>query len=156
VTKTLEDEGREVMDRTFNATPAFIGNELKEVSLDRDEFLKWETKDSGARTQYDSGMVRDSQDGKPRFDLMSPIDLPYEEQLLTRWASLMARGAQKYGDRNWEKGNGAEELERAKASAYRHFMQWYYGEVDEDHAAAVCFNLQAVIYFKKKLGESND
>lgn len=142
---------RESMDRTFNATPAFVGDSLVEVSLDSEEFARWETKDSGVRAEYQSGMVRDSQEGKPRFDLISPLEVPYEKQLLTRWASLMARGAVKYGDRNWEKGNGTEELERARASAFRHFLQWYFGEVDEDHAAAVLFNIQAAIFFETKL-----
>ncbi len=54
------------------------------------------TKDSGKRQQFDTGMQRDTQDGKPRFDLIAPLDLPYEEQMLTRWAKLMARGAAKY------------------------------------------------------------
>lgn len=44
------------------------------------------TKDSGVRESFDSGMVRDTQQGKPRYDL---IDRP----ILKRWAELMARGA---------------------------------------------------------------
>lgn len=117
--------------------------------------MQWETLDSGVRYEYDSGMVRDTQEGKPRFDLLIPHDLPFDQQLLTRWASLMARGASKYGDRNWEKGNGEEELERAKASAFRHFLQWFCGETDEDHAAAVCFNVQAAIYFEHRLNNDD-
>src|SRR5690348_12500929 len=85
------------------------------------EVKQWETKDSGKREDYASGMRRDTQEGKPRFDLIVPQSLPYNLQMLTRWAALMSRGAQKYGDRNWEKGNGIEELERAQASAFRHF-----------------------------------
>jgi hypothetical protein len=112
---------------------------------------EYETKDSGVREEYDSGMQRDTQAGKPRFDLIIPAEVPYEEQLLTRWAALMARGAAHYGDRNWEKGNGQAELERARASALRHFMQWFTGETDEDHAAATLFNIQAVEYFAGRL-----
>ena len=111
---------------------------------------KFETKDSGEREEYDSGMRRDTQDGKPRFDLIIPVDVPYGEQMLTRWAALMARGAAKYGDRNWEKGDGQAELDRAKGSALRHLMQWFAGETDEDHAAAVFFNIQAAEYFRWK------
>ncbi len=103
--------------------------------------LSYETKDSGHRETYPSGMVRDTQDGKPRFDLMWPLGVPYEEQFLTRVAALLARGAVKYGDRNWEKGNSEEELNRALASAARHFAQWLSGEDDEDHGAAVVFNI---------------
>lgn len=103
------------------------------------------TKDSGVRHDYDSGMRRDSQDGKARFDLLLPLGIPYEEQFLTRVAYLMTRGAVKYGFRNWEKANSADELERFRGSAQRHLMQYVMGETDEDHAAAVVFNLLAAI-----------
>jgi|SRR6185503_5522282 len=114
---------------------------------------QWETKDSGKREEYDSGMRRDTQEGKPRFDLLVPIAVSYDDQMLTRWAALMSRGAEKYGDRNWEIGRGSEELKRAKASAFRHFMQWFTSEDDEDHAAAVFFNITAAEYFKSQMEE---
>lgn len=101
----------------------------------------FETKDSGERAQFDSGMQRDLEDGKPRFDLMIPLGVPYDEQMITRLAALYGRGAVKYKDRNWEKANSEAELARFKSSAYRHFMQWFMGEIDEDHAAAVMFNI---------------
>ena len=113
--------------------------------------MEYITKDSGKREEYDSGMVRDTQELKPRFDLITPESMPYEDQFMTRWAMLMARGAQKYGDRNWELANSDEELDRFKASAYRHFMQWLAGEDDEDHCVAIAFNLQAAEYVKWKL-----
>jgi hypothetical protein len=103
----------------------------------------FETKDSGRREEYASGMRRDTQEGKARFDLLWPEGVPYGEQFLTRFAELMARGAEKYGDRNWEQANSQVELDRFKASAARHFAQWVAGERDEDHAAAVAFNLMA-------------
>lgn len=100
------------------------------------------TQDSGDRAEFDSGMVRDLNAGKPRFDLICPLGQPYDRQMLTRLAMLMARGAQKYGERNWEKARSEEEFHRAKESAFRHFMQWYLGAGDgEDHAAAVFFNI---------------
>jgi hypothetical protein len=114
------------------------------------------TKDSGARQEYGSGMVRDIQDGKPRFDLILAANLPYEEQMLTRLAQLLQRGAVKYGERNWEKARGQEELERAKASALRHLVQWLCGEDDEDHAAAVMFNIMAAEFVKYRMREANE
>ena len=102
------------------------------------------TKDSGERQEWSSGMHRDTETGKPRFDLIVPEGVPFEEQLLTRFANLMARGAEKYTERNWEQANSMEEVKRAESSAYRHFMQWLCGETDEDHAAAVIFNLMVV------------
>lgn len=103
----------------------------------------YHTKDSGQRSEYASGMVRDTEEGKPRFDLLHPLGVPYQEQMLTRFAMLMARGADKYGDRNWEKARGDEELKRYYSSAERHLQQWIAGENDEDHAAAVMFNILA-------------
>ena len=105
------------------------------------------TKDSGSRAEYGSGMVRDLNKGKPRFDLISPVFLPYKEQMMTRLASLMARGAEKYGDRNWEKADSGDELDRMRESAFRHFMQWYLNaDEDEDHFAAAIFNMQGAEY----------
>lgn len=103
--------------------------------------FRFTTKDSGVRAEYGSGMVRDTQEGKARFELMFPVGVPYKDQFLTRFAELLARGAEKYSDRNWEKATGDEEMERFKSSAIRHLMQWAAGETDEDHAAAVVFNL---------------
>lgn len=112
---------------------------------------KFITKDSGKRQNYDSGMRRDLQNGKPNFHLIMAQGLPYEEQLITRWAELMSRGAEKYGERNWELANSKEELERFKSSAFRHFIQAMCGETDEDHFAGVCFNLNAIVTLEYKL-----
>lgn len=54
------------------------------------------TKDSGERVEFSTGMQRDTSKSKPRFDLITPKSIPYEKQMLTRWAELMARGAEKY------------------------------------------------------------
>lgn len=115
---------------------------------------EFETKDSGERIEYVSGMSRDTQNGKPRFDLLVTDDLPFEDQFLTRFAALLARGAEKYGERNWQLADSPEELARFKASGSRHFMQWMCGEVDEDHAAAVAFNIMAAEYVKWKLDDN--
>jgi hypothetical protein len=108
----------------------------------------FETKDSGKRVEYKSGFRRDIQEGKPRFDLIwAPI--------LRRWADLMARGAEKYGENNWKKANTEEERMRFKASAFRHFMAWMEEQEDEDHATAVMFNIMADEYMKNKLHSTN-
>ena len=86
--------------------------------------MEYRTKDSGVRQEFDSGMVRDTQEGKARWDLLFPVGVPYSEQMLTRAANLMERGMAKYGERNWEKANSQAELDRAKSSATRHLMQW--------------------------------
>jgi len=114
---------------------------------------KYVTKDSGKREEYASGMRRDTQENKPMFEFLIPEGVGYKELLITRWAELMARGATKYGNRNWEKANSEEELERFKSSAFRHFIQWVSGETDEDHAVAVLFNIQAAEYVKGKMND---
>lgn len=110
---------------------------------------KYTTKDSGERTSFASGMVRDITEGKTRYDLIIPNDC--QDPMFKRWAELMTRGAEKYGSRNWEKASGEEELARFKESAFRHFVQWYLGQTDEDHASAVFFNIQGAEYVKEKL-----
>jgi hypothetical protein len=113
------------------------------------------TKDSGKREEYDSGMRRETQDGKPRFDLLLADGIPFDAQFLTRFAALLERGASKYGEKNWQQANSEEELLRFRASGLRHMFQWMCGEVDEDHAAAVAFNLMAAEYVKWKLANEN-
>lgn len=105
--------------------------------------MTFETKDSGKREEYESGMRRDTQEDKPRYDLIW-------EPMLTRWAELMHRGAEKYGDNNWMLANSEEEAQRFKASAWRHFVQWTRGDRDEDHAAAVMFNVAAYEYVESR------
>src|SRR4051794_18401991 len=107
---------------------------------------RYVTRDSGRRIEYSTGMVRDVNDDKPAFDLILPEALDFDEQMLTRWANLMTRGAKKYGIRNWEKARTWKEWARFRGSALRHFMQWYTGMDDEDHAAACFFNITAAEY----------
>ena len=85
---------------------------------------EYKTKDSGKRKEFDSGMKRDTNIGKPRFELILPKEIPYEDQLLTRWAKLMGRGAEKYAERNWEQASGESEYNRFKESAFRHFTRY--------------------------------
>lgn len=117
------------------------------------------TKDSGERIEFDSGMRRDTQEGKPRFDLLMLKGLPFDAQFLTRCAALLTRGAEKYGTRNFEKANSRDELDRFVASASRHFHQWQAQQLGaapdgEDHAAAVFFNLMAAESLKWKLQQA--
>lgn len=110
--------------------------------------MAFEVKDSGARQQFDSGMQRDTQDGKIKWHLIA------SGPMMKRWAEHLTSGAKKYDDNNWMKASGKEELARFRASAFRHFMLWYYGEDDEDHGAAVFFNINGAEYTKGKLNVS--
>lgn len=101
-------------------------------------------KDSGERAQFASGMVRDTTTGKVMMSLV------YDGPMLWRWAEHLTKGAVKYAVRNWMKAAGDEEAERFRDSAARHFAQWMNGERDEDHAAAVMFNINGYEYVKQK------
>jgi len=113
------------------------------------------TKDNGEHKQFSTWMMRDTNEGKPRFDLLHPLCLPYEEQMLTRFAQLLWRGAQKYSERNREKAETQEELNRFKESASRHFEQRLCGEDDEDHGSATRFNIMWAEMVKYKLSIVN-
>lgn len=104
-------------------------------------------KDSGERKKFDSGMVRDVTEGKTNFSLV--LDGP----MFKRWGEHMTLGAQKYDVRNWMKASGEAEKERFKESALRHFLQWYWGETDEDHASAVYFNINGHEYVESQANE---
>lgn len=99
------------------------------------------TKDSGKREHFATGMQRDSQENKGRFDL-----IPYEA--LLRVAQLYERGAEKYAARNWEKG---QPFSRAANSMLRHAAQAANGFDDEDHFAAVIFNAAAIIAYQERI-----
>jgi hypothetical protein len=111
-------------------------------------------KDSGKRMEFTSGMVRDTTEGKTEFHRAA------DGPMLRRWAEHLTKGATKYpdvapGTPNWTLAAGEAERARFKQSAFRHFMQWYNDERDEDHGAAVFFNINGAEYVRGKL-ESQD
>lgn len=93
------------------------------------------TKDSGQRQEWDTGSQRDSREGKGRYDLLPP-------EAMRRLAQVYERGAAKYDDRNWEKG---QPLSRLLDSALRHTFQVLEGKTDEDHAMHAAWNLFAFV-----------
>lgn len=135
----------------WRLAPLVVEEEEEEV-----EDKGYETKDSGARVEFDSGMIRDISENKARFELMLPLGIPYDKQFITRCAELLGRGAKKYDPRNWEKANGEAELQRFKESAMRHLIQWINGEDDEDHSAAVFFNLMGAETVKYKMEHKDE
>lgn len=107
-------------------------------------------KDSGERKEFASGMVRDVTTGKIAFHKV--LDGP----MFDRWAAHLTKGAEKYpdvapGKPNWMLASGEQELQRFRESAFRHFRQWLNGNTDEDHAAAVFFNINGYEYVKQKM-----
>jgi hypothetical protein len=100
-------------------------------------------KDSGDRRSFESGMVRDTDKGKTLWHLITA------GPLARRLAVHLTKGAVKYGPNNWLKAKGQEEHDRFRESAFRHFMQWYYDETDEDHFSATVFNMNGTEYVRE-------
>ena len=98
-------------------------------------------KDSGARTDFGTGSVRDMRIGKGRFDLISPL-------ALKRFAVHFENGARKYGDRNWEKG---QYLSAFLDSAIRHLYCYLEGDRSEDHLAAAMWNAHCAIHTEEMI-----
>ena len=88
-------------------------------------------KDSGGRTEFGSGAVRDAQGGKGRFDLLPKMAI---WALAHHWE----KGCVKYGDRNWEKGIP---IHNFTDSGARHLTEFELGLDDENHLAASIWNL---------------
>lgn len=105
----------------------------------------FETKNSWDNITYSSWAKRENKIGKTRWDL-----IPIPE--LKRVAELYTRGAEVYGDRNWENWD-IEYAEKAKASAFRHFYQFMEGDRSEDHMAAVVWNMFTIEALKRIVNE---
>ena len=152
-------------------------------------------KDSGNRTEFESGAVRDIQDGKGRCDLL-PLEVAaqmiedeygYEEASIIRaieafknsgcqgnlYAAMcntkglifisvatmllevaihFEDGAEKYGDRNWEKGIPTD---RYIDSAVRHYLKYLRGDTDERHDRAFIWNIMCCIWTCENKPELN-
>ena len=103
-------------------------------------------KDSGERTEFKSGAVRDMHEGKGRFDLLPMC-------VLMRLAKHYESGAKKYSDRNWEKGIPAHSF---ADSALRHMVKYMDGYNDEDHLIAAIWNLCGLAWTEEKKPELMD
>jgi len=97
---------------------------------------EWKTKDSGHRRTFDTGAQRDRAKGKGRYDLISPF-------AIQRLCGVYERGAEKYSDRNYERGMP---LAQYIDSAIRHLLQCLEGKLDEDHAGQALWNVASLIH----------
>ncbi len=88
---------------------------------------------------FESGAVRDAIIGKGRYDLLSPL-------AIDRLAKHYQNGANKYADRNWEKGMP---LSIYVDSMLRHGFKFLEGSRVEDHLAAVMWNASAAIHIEE-------
>ena len=105
----------------------------------------YEIKDSGEREEFASGMVRDVETDKTDYTYVT------KGPMLRRWARHLMKGALKYERDNWMQAQDITERQRFERSAFRHMLQWLDGETDEDHAAAIMFNVNGAEYVKEIL-----
>ena len=103
-------------------------------------------KDSGERTEFGTGAVRDLHTGKGRMDL-----LPWEA--IIEVSRHCEEGALKYGERNCEKGIPIHSL---VDSAFRHLAKYTIGEDDENHLRAAAWNILFALYMEIKHPEMQD
>ena len=87
--------------------------------------------DSGQRTEFETGAVRDLSVGKGRMDLLPWL-------AIIEVAKHCEKGAIKYGERNVDKGIPVHSF---YDSAARHLAKHISGFTDEDHLVAACWNL---------------
>lgn len=103
-------------------------------------------KDSGERTEFSTGAVRDMKRGVGRMDLLP-------------WYGIMEvskhceEGADKYGEHNVDKGIPLHSL---CDSAARHLAKFIAGEMDEDHLRAAAWNLLWALNQRKTHPELDD
>lgn len=107
------------------------------------------------RVEHESGMIRDTTEGKTNWLLV------FDGPLLQRWAEHMTRGAATKGRRNWMKAGdnpvtAEADLERFREGLVRHMAQFLAGESDEDHAAALAFNLNGMLLVEEKIRNGAD
>ncbi len=90
----------------------------------------YELRTTGRKEKFDTGSQRDSNRGRGRFDLIPAM-------VLFRDAILYEKGAEKYGDDNWQKGQPSK---RYAESIFRHYVCYMIGDRKEDHLAALRWN----------------
>ena len=107
---------------------------------------KAEIKDSGERTVFGSGAVRDMHEGKGDM-----VSLP--NSAILRLSKHYESGAKKYGRWNYTKGIPVSSF---LDSALRHIFKYLDGWDDEDHMSAAAFNILGAMEMEAKHKELID
>jgi hypothetical protein len=97
--------------------------------------------DSGARSTYSTGAVRDASAGKGHFHSIPPV-------ALRKLAERFEAGAKKYSANNWMKGIP---LSHYIDSLTRHQLAFAEGDVAEDHAGAIIWNACAMVWTDEEI-----
>jgi len=141
------------------------------------------TKDSGKRQDFETGARRDTQDGKPRFDLIpidmldliqqsyggAPLDIDATQETFTGWVNILETrydlipgimlnrlgGLYHRGALKYDDDNWKKgiPLSRIYASLLRHTIEWRAGDTSEDHLAAILWNATALMWTLNAIAE---
>ena len=103
-------------------------------------------KDSGERTVFPTGGVRDMHEGKGDM-----VSLP--NSAILRLSKHYENGAKKYGRWNYTKGIPVSSF---LDSALRHIFKYLDGRDDEDHLSAAAFNILGAMEMEAKHKELVD
>lgn len=102
--------------------------------------------DSGTRREFETGAVRDIQEGKGDM-----VSLP--NNAILRLSKHYENGAKKYGRWNYTKGIPISSF---LDSALRHLFKYLDGWDDEDHLSAAAFNILGAMEMEGKHKELID
>jgi len=133
--REIPDELKPILMRDLDAEMAKVHSVVEEAFEGAPVI-----KDSGDRTEFATGAVRDMRDGKGRMDLLP-------------WSAIMEvskhceNGAKKYGEHNVDKGIPTNSL---CDSAARHLAKYLEGWTDEPHLVAAAWNLLWAIQMEIK------
>lgn len=97
--------------------------------------------DTGGRTTFTTGAVRDASAGKPRPTLLPP----HAYRMIAMRAT---DGAAKYNDHNWTKGIP---LSRYADAIQRHLWAFLEGDQSEDHLGAIMWNAGCLAWTKEQI-----
>jgi hypothetical protein len=101
--------------------------------------------DTGSRTHFETGAVRDAMQGKGM-----PSMIP--TSAIKSMAKRFGDGATKYGPDNWKKGIPTS---RYCDAAYRHLMACRDRKIDEDHFGAVLWNMACWLWTLEQIKYGN-
>lgn len=141
------------------------------------------TKDNKQHEQFGTGAKRDTQQGKPRFDLIPveildllqqsyggyPLEIDNTQERFTGWideeetrpdlipdiAINRLAGLMYRGAQKYAPRNweAGMPISRVYASLYRHLIQWVAGDTSEDHMSAVLWNAAVIITYENDVAE---
>jgi hypothetical protein len=124
-------EGKPRMELLTPAMLRYMGNDMEYIRL-----------------QYVADFMETNDVEHLGMLLSEVIRIENDVHLIERCGVWLAKGAEKYADRNWELGLP---VSRYLSSLLRHLLKWERDEEDEDHAAAIQFNIMGIIFTKDQV-----